>query len=50
MIEGVSSLGFKMGRDCEEETSPVLGLSLFFPEQSSSVEADGHTQRGSVQH
>lgn len=49
MTGGDSSLGFKMGRDCEEEKSPVFSLSLFFPEQSPSVEADGHTQRDSEQ-
>jgi len=50
VIEGASSLGFKLGRDCVEEKSSVLGLSLFFPEQGCSVEADGHAQRDSVEH
>lgn len=46
--EGVSSLGFEMGR-VWEEMFLVLGLVLVFPEQSPSVEAVGHMQRGSVQ-
>lgn len=28
---GISSPGFQLGRGREEEKSPVLGLSLFFP-------------------